>query len=73
MINHLKMLKVFLLVAGISAAVFVIAAILHNVISALWGIEEPVFFFLALLAVVAFAVGAIGSLVIVIKGVFSKA
>ena len=68
----LKLLKTFLLIAGISLAAFIISVFLHNVISGLFGIEEPVFFIIALLSVVAFAVGLIGSLVIFIKGLFSK-
>jgi len=35
--------------------------------------DEPVFFFITLLSVLAFAVGIIGSLVMFIKGLFSKA
>lgn len=68
----LKLLKTFLLIAGISLAAFIISVFLHNVISGLFGIEEPVFFIIALLSVAAFAVGLIGSLVIFIKGLFSK-
>lgn len=33
-----------LLLAGLSVAAFVLAAVLHNVVSALFGIEEAVFF-----------------------------
>jgi hypothetical protein len=82
----LKMLKIFLLVAGISLASFIISVFLHNVIYGLFihcfgadfwdriGVrDEPVFFFIALLSVVAFAVGIIGSLVMFIKGLFNKA
>jgi len=82
----LKMLKIFLLVAGISLAVFIISIVLHNAIYGLFilwfgedfwtrtGIgDEPVFFIIALLSVVSFVVGVIGSLVMFIKGLFSKA
>jgi len=82
----LKMLKTFLLVAGISLGAFIISVFLHNAIYGLFihyfgadfwdriGIrDEPVFFIVALLSVVAFAIGIIGSLVIFIKGLFSKA
>ena len=41
--NGLKMLKTFLLIAGISLGVFVISVFLHNAMSGLFGIEEPVF------------------------------
>jgi len=81
----LKMLKIFLLVAGISFGTFIISVFLHNAIYGLfivwfgedfWGRigmgDEPVFFFISLLAIVVFAVGIIGSLVMFIKGLFSK-
>jgi len=83
--GRLKMLKIFLLVAGISLGTFIISVFLHNAIYGLFihflggdfwkriGIgDEPVFFIIALLSVVAFAVGLIGSLVMFIKGLFSK-
>ena len=81
----LKMLKTFLLVAGISLAAFIISVFLHNAIYGLFihffgadfwdrtGLgDEPVFFFVSLLSIMAFAVGLIGSLIIFIKGLFSK-
>jgi len=82
----LKMLKTFLLVAGISLGAFIISVFLHNAIYGLFihwfgedfwnriGMgDEPVFFIIALLSVVALVVGIIGSLVMFIKGLFSKA
>jgi len=82
----LKMLRRFLLVAGISFAAFIISVFLHNAIYGLfihyfgkdfWDrvgmADEPVFFVIALLSVVALAVGLIGSLVILAKGLLSKA
>jgi len=82
----LKMLKIFLTIAGISLGVFIISVFLHNAIYGLFilwfgegfwertGIsDEPVFFIIALLSVLSLAVGLIGSLVIFIKGLFSKA
>ena len=81
----LRMLRIFLLVAGISLAVGIISVFLHNAIYGLFiywfgedfwersGVgDEPVFFIMALLSVVAFAVGIIGSLVIFIKGLLSR-
>ena len=81
----LKMLRIFLLVAGISLAVGIISVFLHNAIYGLFilwfgegfwdrvGVEEePVFFIIALLSVVALAVGIIGSLVMFLKGLFSR-
>ena len=65
---------------------FIISVFLHNAIYGLFihffgtdfwdrtGVkDEPVFFLIALLSVVGFAVGIIGSLVIFVKGLFSKA
>ena len=66
--RRLKMLKAFLLVAGISFAVFIAGAILHNVLYALSGIEEHIFFFIALFSIVPFFIGTIGGLVIFLKG-----
>lgn len=40
--RSLRMLKTFLLVAGISLGVFIISVFLHNAKSGLFGIEEPV-------------------------------
>ena len=81
----LKMLKVFLLVTGISLAAFIISVFLHNAIYGLFihflgadfwdrvGLgDEPVFFFIALISALSFAVGIVGSLVLFIKGLFSK-
>lgn len=81
----LRMLRIFLLIAGISLGAFIISVFLHNAIYGLFihffgagfwdriGVgDEPVFFFLSLLSVVAFAVGIIGSLAMFIKGLFSK-
>ena len=68
----LKMLKTFLLVAGISLGAFIISVFLHNAVSGLFGIEEPVFFFIAVfITPLAFAVGLVGSLVLFVKGLFS--
>ena len=80
------MLKIFLLVAGISLGTFIISVFLHNAIYGLFilwfgedfwsriGVgDEPVFFFIALLSVATFVIGLIGSLVVFVKGLFSKA
>ena len=64
-----KMLKAFLLVAGISFAVSIVGVILHGVLGALLGIEEEVVsFFIALVALYVFAAATIVSLVIFLKG-----
>lgn len=70
----LRLLRIFLMTAGISLAVFILSAFLHNMISGLFNTEEPVFFIIAtILAPLAFAVGLIGSLVIFVKGLLSGA
>ena len=81
----LRMLRIFLLVAGISLGAFIISVFLHNAIYGLFihffgedfwdrvGLgDEPVFFFIAIISVLSFVVGLIGSFVMFIKGVFSK-
>ena len=81
-----KMLRTFLLITGTSFAALIISIFLHNAIYALFilwfgedfwdrtGIgDEPVFFVISLLSAVAFVVGIIGSLVIFIKRLFSRA
>jgi len=81
-----RMLRIFLMVAGISLGAFIISVFLHNAIYGLFihffgadfwdraGLgEEPVFFFIAIISAGSFAVGVIGSLVLFIKGLFSKA
>ena len=66
------MLKIFLLVAGISLGVFIISVFLHNAISGLFKIEEPVFFAIAVfIAPLGMAVGLVGSLVIFIRGLLT--
>jgi len=64
-----KMLKMFLLVAGISLGAFIISAVLHNALSGLFGVEEPVFFCIAVfVAPLGLVVGIVGSLVLFIRG-----
>jgi hypothetical protein len=72
--RRLKMLKVFLTTFGISVAVFIISVFLHNALSGLFGVEEPVFFFISVfITPLGFAVGVIGSLVIFIQGLIARA
>jgi hypothetical protein len=69
----LKLLKTFLLIMGLSIGVFIVSVFLHNALSALFGVEEPVFFIIAvILSPAALAVGIIGSLVLVIMGMARK-
>jgi len=65
----LKLLKTFLLISGLSIGTFIVGVFLHNALGALFGIEEPVFFIIAvILSPAALAAGIIGSLVLVIMG-----
>ena len=66
--RRFKMLKVFLLVAGISLAVGIVGVVVHNVIYALSEIEESVFFAIGLLGLMAFVIGNIGGLVVYLIG-----
>ena len=52
----------------ISAGAFVVSVVAHNMISAWFGIEESVFFIIAVfLCPAVFLVGAIGSIVFIIQ------
>jgi len=67
------MLKTFLIVAGASVVAFVVSALLHNALSALLHIEEPVFFLIAVLvAPLGFLVGVLGSAFLFLKGLISR-
>ncbi len=66
--RRLKRLKTFLLVAGISFAVFIVGVIVHNALYGLSEIEEPVSFIIALAALWVFIIATIGGLVIFLKG-----
>jgi len=61
-------LKNFLLLTGASAVGLPVSVLLHNVVSGLFDIEEPVFFIMAtLVCPIGFLVGAVGSVVLAIK------
>ncbi len=66
--RRLKMLKAFLLVAGIALAVAIVGIILHNALSALSKIEEHVWFLIAIVALYVFVAATSGGLIIFIKG-----
>ena len=66
--RRLKMLKAFLLVAGISFAVAIVGVILHNVLYALSGIEEHVWFLIAIVALYVFSAATISGVIIFLKG-----
>ena len=65
---HLKRLKTFLIVAGLSFLVFIVSAIVHNVLYSLSGIEESVFFICALVALLVFIIATAGGLAMFLKG-----
>jgi hypothetical protein len=81
-----KMFRIFLTVAAVSVAVFIISVFLHNAIYALliqwfgedfWNQasmpDEPVFFIISVfIAPLGIVIGLLGSLVIYIKGLCSK-
>jgi hypothetical protein len=72
-LGRLKMLKTYLLIIGISVGVFIIGVFLHNAIYALFNVEEPVFFIIAVIvSPLALAVGLIGSLVVFIMGLAGR-
>jgi hypothetical protein len=61
-------LKKFLLLTEASFVGLLVFAILHNVVSALFNIEEPVFFIIAIIVCpIGFLVGAVGTIVLAIK------
>ncbi len=83
--GKLKMLRTFVLITGISFGAFIISVFLHNAIYGLFihffgadfwervGLgDEPAFFFVAIISALSFAVGIVGTLVLFIKGLFSK-
>jgi len=69
-----RMLKVFLIVAGVAVATFILSVFLHNAIHALFDVEEAVFFTIAVIvAPLGLLVGLVGSLVIFVMGLLGKA
>jgi len=65
--RSLKMLKVLLLIAVMSLVVGIIGVILHNVSYAQVGVEEAVFFSIALASFFVFVVATAGSLFIFLR------
>jgi hypothetical protein len=66
--RHLKMLKVSLLVAGISLVMGIVGVILHNALYGLSEIEEPVSFIIAISFLGVFNISTSSGLVIFLKG-----
>ncbi|MFC2056318.1 hypothetical protein ACFLTO_01975 [Chloroflexota bacterium] len=62
------MLKKFLLLTGASAVGLPVSVLLHNVVSRLFNIEEPVFFITAIFVCpIGFLIGVVGTIVFAIK------
>ncbi len=62
------LLRKFLLLTGASAVGYLPFILLHNVVSALFGVEEPFFFILAVFVCpLGFLVGAVGTIVLLKK------
>ena len=71
--QHRKLLKLFTILAALSLPTFIIGAIMHNALSALLNVEEPVFFIIAVIvAPLVLAVGLLGSLVLFFMGLVSR-
>lgn len=69
----MRWLKICLITAGVSLSTVALAVVLHNMISALFGFEDAVFFILGLLVAPAvLVISLLGSLVIYIKGLFAS-
>ena len=64
----LKRLKAFLKIAGISFLVCIVSIIVHNVLSGLYEVEEPVSFIMAFVALLIFVIATAGGLIIFLKG-----
>ncbi len=61
-------LKKFLLLTGASAVGLPVFVLLHNVVSGLFNIDEPVFFIMAIIVCpIGFLVGAVGTIVLAMK------
>ena len=69
----LRWLRIFVITGGISVGIFIISSILHNLISGLISVEEPVFFIIAVfISPAALVVGLLGSMVFFVKGLTSN-
>jgi archaellum biogenesis protein FlaJ (TadC family) len=66
--RRLKRLKAFLVLAGISFAVFIVGVIVHNALYGLSEIEEPASFVIALVGLGVFMIATVGGLVIFLRG-----
>lgn len=71
-LRRFKILKGFLFTIAISIALYILGGLLHNVVFAIFEIEEPVFFTVAILGIVGVAVGMIGCVVMFLHGLVAK-
>jgi uncharacterized membrane protein len=68
-----RWLKIFLITAGLSLSTIAFAIVLHNLVSALLGVEEAVFFILGLLVAPAvFIISLLGSIAVYIRGIMAS-
>jgi hypothetical protein len=65
--RHFKRLKAFLIVAGSSFLVFIVATIVHNVSDGPSETEETVSFFIALVALLVFILATAGGMAILVR------
>ncbi|MFC2125494.1 hypothetical protein ACFLU5_11850 [Bacteroidota bacterium] len=66
--RRLKRLKAFMILAGISCLVSIAGIIVHNVRSGLSEIEEPISFYIGIVALYLFILATAGGLIIFLKG-----
>ena len=70
--RRFKILKGFIFTIAISIALYILGGLFHNVIFAIFDVEEPVFFSIALLGIAGVIVGIIGCLVMFLHGLITK-
>ena len=70
--RRFKILKGFIFTIAISIALYILGGLFHNVIFAIFDVEEPVFFSIALLGIAGVVVGIIGCLVMFVHGLITK-
>jgi hypothetical protein len=71
--KRMKLIKTFLIIGVMSLPTFIIGVFMHSALSALFNVEEPVFFVIAVIVAPAvLVVGLIGSLVLLFMGMFIR-
>ena len=66
--SHMKRMKAFLIVTAFSFFVFIVGAVVHNVLHGLYGIEDLVFLIVSIVALIVFVVTTAGALFVFLKG-----